>query len=442
MTEAQVQTAGSIPRRHFLKQGVSKAATLVAAQSLAPVVFSGCIPAFAPTPGDPVKVGLLNSETGPMATSGGSVRDAGLMAIEEINARGGVLGRKIEAVVEDGKSRFTEFFPRKARKLLLEDQVVAVFGCWTSSGRKAVLPIFEEHNGLLFYPVQYEGNESSRNIVYSGAVPNQQILPAVDWLMSRDGGSRRRMYLLGSDYVYPRTANYIVTRYLQPRGGQVVAERYTPLGHRDFKAIIDEIRKIEPDVIFNTINGSSNIAFYNELAAQRVTPDKIPVVATSVGEVELRGLLPASVAGHLAALNYFQSVGTPANQEFVQQFQREHGWDRVTDDPMEAAYTQLYLWKLAAEKAGSFDANAVRESFREGIEYDAPGGRVRVDPKTQHTYKRFRMGKVRSDRQFDIVFESPDWIEPDPYPQVAFPGWSCDWTAGGVTPGAEVRIGS
>jgi urea transport system substrate-binding protein len=363
------------------------------------------------------------------------------MAIEEINSAGGVLGRPIEAVIEDTRSRFTDLFPKKARKLLAEDKVAAVFGCWTSSSRKAVLPVLEEHNGLLFYPVQYEGNESSPNVIYTGAAPNQQILPAIDWLLSPAGGSRKRFYLIGSDYIFPRTANFIVVKYLQSKGLQIAGETYTPLGHRGYAKAIQDIKKADPDIIFNTINGGSNIDFYDELAAQGITSDKIPVVATSIGEDELRNLLPSRVKGHFATWNYFQSIDTPRNKEFVSRFQNEFGWDRVTSDPMEAAYFQIYLWKLAVEKAGDFGVDKVREALRSGIEYDAPGGKVKVDPKTQHTYKRFRMGRVRDDRQFDIIYEAPEWTEPEPYPQVAFPGWHCDWAQGGITKGPAVRIG-
>jgi urea transport system substrate-binding protein len=425
-------------RRHFLKCG-GRAATLIAAQSLAPLVFSGCGPVIR-TSRDPVKVGLLHSQTGTMSISETSLRDTELMAIEEINANGGVLGRQIEPIVEDGRSRFTDIFPRKARKLLAEDKVVVVFGCWTSTSRKAVLPVFEELDGLLFYPVQYEGNESSRNIVYTGAAPNQQILPAMDWLLSTEGGSRRRFYLIGSDYIFPRTANYIIRKYLATRDGNVIEEKYTPLGHHDYKDIVADICKSEPDVVVSTINGDSNVDFYRELAAQGVSADKIPVLATSVGEDELRGLLPEWAAGHLSAWNYFQSIDSPSNKEFVRRFKEEHGWDRVMDDPMESAYFQVYLWKLAVEKAGSFAVDDVREAFATGIEFDAPGGRVKVDPKTHHTYKRFRLGRIREDRQFDLVYESPDWIAPDPYPGVAFPGWGCDWTQGGITRGVAVEI--
>jgi urea transport system substrate-binding protein len=376
-----------------------------------------------------------------MAISETALRDAEVMAIEEINAVGGVLGRPLEAVIEDTRSRFTDLFPKKARRLLAEEKVAVVFGCWTSASRKAVLPVFEELNGLLFYPVQYEGNESSANVIYTGAAPNQQILPAVEWLLSPAGGSKKRFFLVGSDYIFPRTANFIIAKYLGSRGLQVAGDNYTPMGNRDYKSVMEDIKKADPDVIFSTINGDSNISFYDELAAQGITAKKIPVVATSVGEDELRNILPARVKGHLAAWNYFQTIDTPRNKEFLTRFRENRGRDRVTDDPIEAAYFSVYLWKLAVEAAGSVDVDKVRESFKKGIEYDAPGGKVRVDPKTHHTYKRFRMGRVREDRQFDIIFEAPEWTEPDPYPQVAFPGWHCDWTQGGITRGPEVKIG-
>jgi urea transport system substrate-binding protein len=424
----------AMTRRALLERS-GTALTLAAAS--VPYFVSGCSP---PASRETIKVGIMHSLTGSMAISARSLADAELLAIEEINATGGVLGRQIEPVIEDARSKFTVLFPRKARKLLLEDKVAVVFGCWTSDGRKAALPIFEEHNGLLFYPVAYEGNESSRNIVYLGAAPNQQILPALDWLLSPAGGSKKRFYLLGSDYIYPRTANYIIVKYLQSRGLQAVDERYTPMGHKDYKTIVQDINRAAPDVIFSTINGDSNIYFYNELGGQGITSDRVPVVSIGMGEDELRSLLPSAVKGHLAAWSYFQSVNTPKNKEFVQRFKDEFGWERVTDAPIEAAYFQVHLWKQAVEKAGSTDVDKVRAALQSGIEYDAPQGKVKLDPKTQHTYKWFRMGRVRADRQFDIIYESPSWIEPDPYPQVAFPGWHCDWTKGGITRGPEVKI--
>jgi urea transport system substrate-binding protein len=438
------QTPAGVNRRQFLK---STGMTLAAAQALSPFVLSGCGSSGpgggSAASGNTIKVGILHSLTGTMAISETSLKDVELMAIDEINAKGGVLGKKIEPIVEDPESKFTDVFPEKAKKLLLKDKVPVVFGCWTSVSRKNVLPVFEENNGLLFYPVQYEGNESSKNVVYTGAAPNQQILPAVEWLMSKAGGEKKKFYLLGSDYIFPRTANLIIVNYLESKGLTPVAEKYTPLGHLEYQNIVQDIKKADPDVIFSTINGDSNVNFYNELAAQGITADKIPVVAVSVGEDELRGLDPSKVKGHLAAWNYFQSIDTPVNKEFVKRFKAKYGNDRVTDDPIEAAYFGVYFWKLAVEKAGSTDVDKVREAIvhgsGDGIEFDAPEGKVRLDPKTQHTYKYFRMGKIRDDKQFDIVYTS-DLIAPDPYPQIAFPGWHVDWTKGGLTKGSEVKV--
>jgi urea transport system substrate-binding protein len=439
--ERTKQTPAGVNRRQFLK---STGLTLAAAQALSPFVLSGCgssgTGGGSAASGNTIKVGILHSLTGTMAISETSLKDVELMAIDEINAKGGVLGKKIEPIVEDPESKFTDVFPEKARKLLLRDMVPVVFGCWTSNSRKNVLPVFEENNGLLFYPVQYEGNESSKNVVYTGAAPNQQILPAVEWLMSKDGGEKKKFYLLGSDYIFPRTANLIIVKYLESKGLTPVAEKYTPMGHLEYQNIVQDIKKADPDVIFSTINGDSNVNFYNELAAQGITADKIPVVAVSVGEDELRGLDPSKVKGHLAAWNYFQSIDTPVNKEFVKRFKAKYGADRVTDDPIEAAYFGVYFWKLAVEKAGSTDVDKVREAIVSGgIEFDAPEGKVKLDPKTQHTYKYFRMGKIRDDKQFDIVYTSP-LIAPDPYPQIAFPGWSVDWTKGGLTKGSKVKV--
>ena len=378
-----------------------------------------------------------------MGLNESSLRDAELLAIEEINADGGVLGQQIEPVVEDPRSRFVDLFPRMATKLLTEDNVAAVFGCWTSVSRKAVLPIFEQLNGLLFYPLQYEGNESSYNVVYSGSLPNQQLLPAVDWLLSDEGGSRQRLYLIGSDYVFPWTAHYIVNKYVEHLGGsaaKIVGYHYVSLGHRDFTTIVEEIKQAQPDVVLSTINGESNTFFFRELLRQGISSDAVPVISTSMGEDDLRSMHPDEVRGHLSAWSYFQSLDTPRNRRFVRRFQDIHGEDRVLSDPMEAAYSQVYLWKLAVEAAQSFEVDRVRDAMMQSIEFRAPGGTLQVDPKTLHTHKRFRIGRAREDRQFDIVYESPHSIEPNPYPDVAFPGWNCDWTRGGLTQGPRVAI--
>lgn len=443
MIESAPMNSTPSPSRPFLRLGLILTAVL--ALAILPFSLTGCNrggPAgktnVTPT-GDTVKVGILHSLSGTMAISETSLKDAELMAIEEINDAGGVLGKKIVPIVEDPASDFTGKFPELAKKLLLKDKVACVFGCWTSVSRKNVLSAFEDNNGLLFYPVQYEGNESSKNVVYSGAAPNQQILPAVEWLINEK--KYKTFYLLGTDYVFPRTANLIIVKYLESKGLKVLKEDYTKFGHQDYATIVQDIKAKAPDVIFSTINGDSNTNFYNELAAQGMTADKFPVVAVSVGEDELRSLDPSKVKGHLAAWNYYQSVDTPKNKEFVKKFQAKYGKDRVTDDPIAAAYAQVYLWKLAVEKAKSFDVDEVRKAFvTGGIEFDAPEGKIKVDPKSLHVYKYFRMGKIRDDRQFDIVFETKTWIEPEPYPQIAFPGWSVDWTKGGITKGKAIQV--
>jgi urea transport system substrate-binding protein len=439
-------------RREFLRRTGQTSLTLAAASALSPFLLSGCggggnSGGSANTKGGEVKVGILHSLTGTMAISETSLKDVELMAIEEINAKGGVLGKKIVPIVEDPESKFTDVFPEKAKKLLLRDKVAAVFGCWTSVSRKNVLPVFEDNNGLLFYPVQYEGNECSKNVVYTGAAPNQQILPAVEWLLKPEGGSKKKFYLLGTDYVFPRTANLVIVKYLKDKGLDPIDEQYTPFGHKDYANLVQDIKKKGADVIFSTINGDSNVNFYNELEAQGITADKVPVVAVSVGEDELRGLDPAKVKGHLAAWNYFQSIDSPANKEFVKNFnafcekQYKKKEERVTDDPIEAAYIGVYLWKMAVEKAGSIEVDKVREAFKSGIEFDAPGGKIKLDPETQHIYKRFYMGKTRDDKQFDVVYKT-ELLKPVPYPQVAFPGWDCNWTKykEGVKKGEEVKI--
>ena len=429
----------TLTRRQLLHRSAG-AIGLTALAPLAPFVLSGCNNQKREQ--ETVRVGILHSQTGTMAISEISLVDMELMAIEEINAAGGVLGRMIQPVIEDARSRSADIFPKKATKLLVEDRVAAVFGCWTSSSRIAVLPVFEEHNGLLFYPLQYEGNECSRNIIYTGIAPNQQIIPGINWLTREEGGRRRRFFLLGSDYVYPRTANYIARKYAEKQGAEIVGELYTPLGEREYKSVVDEIVAANPDVIFSTLNGDTNVHFYHELASRDIGSQRMPVFATSVGEDELRGLLPEEVVGHLAGWSYFQTVDTARNRDFVSRFQAEHGEDRVVSDPMEAAYAQVYLWKLAVEKAGSFEVDRVLEAFNSGIVFEAPGGDIMVDPKSRHTYKPFLIGRVREDRQFDIVYETPQWIQPDPYPALAFPGWQCDWTEGGVTTGKKISIES
>ncbi|MFF2094429.1 urea ABC transporter substrate-binding protein [Paenibacillus sp. NPDC058174] len=360
--------------------------------------------------GDTIKVGVLHSLSGTMAISEVSVRDAEIMAIEEINAAGGVLGKKLVAVEEDGASDWPTF-AEKARKLISEDKVATVFGGWTSSSRKAMKPVFEELNGLLWYPVQYEGLESSPNIFYTGATTNQQIVPAVDWLLENRG---KKFYLLGSDYVFPRTANLIIKEQLKAKGGELVGEEYTPLGHTDYSTIISKIKAAKPDVVFNTLNGDSNVAFFKQLKDAGITTQDLTTLSVSVAEEEIRGIGVDVLQGHLAAWNYYQTTDTPANKSFVANYKKKYGENRVTADPIEAGYTAVYLWKAAVEKAGSTDVDKVKEAAK-GLEWDAPEGKVKIDGDTQHIYKTVRIGEVQADGQFKELWNSGEAVKPDPY---------------------------
>lgn len=279
--------------------------------------------------GDTIKVGVLHSLSGTMAISEVSVKDSTIMAINEINAAGGVLGKQLEPIMEDGASEPT-VFAEKAEKLIQQDEVAVVFGGWTSASRKAMLPVFEEHNSLLFYPVQYEGLESSPNIFYTGATTNQQIVPAVSWLLENRGTS---FYLLGSDYVFPRTANQIIKMQLEAEGGTLVGEEYTPLGHTDYSTVISKIQQAAPDIIFNTLNGDSNVAFFKQLKDAGLTSDDVTVLSVSIAEEEIRGIGADVLEGHLAAWNYFQTTDTPENETFVNNYKAAYGEDRVTADP-------------------------------------------------------------------------------------------------------------
>lgn len=361
---------------------------------------------------DTIKVGVLHSLSGTMAISEVSVRDATLLAIEEINAAGGVMGKQLEPIVEDGASDWPTF-AEKARKLIEQDEVAVVFGCWTSASRKAVLPVFEELNGLLFYPVQYEGLEQSPNIFYTGAEPSQQIVPGVDYLLEQGHES---IYLLGSDYVFPRTANQIIKAQLEAMGAEVAGEEYVPLGGTEFSTIISKIQSAEPDAIFNTLNGDSNVAFFKQFQDAGFGPEDMPVMSVSVAEEEVRGIGPEFLAGHLTAWNYYQTTDTPENEAFVAAYKAAYGEDRVTADPIEAGYFGVYLWKAMVEAAGSTEVDAVREAAATGeIEYAAPGGTVRVDGDTQHTWKTVRIGEVQADGLIEEIWSSDDPVEPDPF---------------------------
>lgn len=359
---------------------------------------------------DTVKVGILHSLSGTMAISEVSLRDAELMAIEEINAAGGVLGKKIEPVIEDGASDWPKF-AEKAKKLLQSDKVATVFGCWTSASRKAVLPVFEENNGLLWYPVQYEGMESSPNIFYTGAAPNQQIVPAVEWLLQNKG---KKFFLLGSDYVFPRTANKIIKAQLESLGGELIAEEYTPLGHTDYSTIVNKIKSAKPDVVFNTLNGDSNVAFFKQLKDAGISAADLTTCSVSVAEEEIRGIGAENMKGHLVSWNYYQTTDTPENKEFVKKYKAKYGEDRVTDDPIEAAYIAVYLWVQAVEKAGSFEVDKVKEAAK-GIEFKAPEGTVKIEGENQHIWKPVRIGEVQEDGLIKEIWSTSETVRPDPY---------------------------
>ncbi len=369
------------------------------------------VPAASAQDDNTIKVGLLHSLSGTMSISETTVRDSELMAIDEINAAGGVLGKQLVPVVEDGASDWPTF-AEKARKLLQEDQVAVIFGCWTSASRKAVLPVVEENDGLLFYPVQYEGLEESPNIVYTGATTNQQIVPAVQYLLDQ---GKTKFYLLGSDYVFPRTSNAIITAQLEAAGLEPVGEQYLPLGGTDFTSILLDIQQKQPDVIFNTLNGDSNVAFFKQFTDAGYTADSLPVLSVSIAEEEVRGIGVENVVGQLTAWNYYETVDTPENQTFVADFKARYGDDRVTSDPMEAGYFGVYLWKEAVEKAGTTDVDAVRAAIDGGgISYAAPEGTVTLDGPTQHTIKPVRIGQIRDDGLIDTIYAT-DPVVPDPY---------------------------
>ncbi|MEU4634256.1 urea ABC transporter substrate-binding protein [Micromonospora chalcea] len=360
--------------------------------------------------GDTVKVGLLNSLSGTMAISEVTVRDSIMLAVEEINAAGGVLGKKIQPIGEDGASDWPTF-AEKAEKLISEDRVAAVFGCWTSASRKAVKPVFEKNKALLFYPVQYEGLEQSPYIFYTGATTNQQIVPGLDYLKAQ---GTKSVYLVGSDYVFPRTANKIIKAYAAANGMTVVGEDYAPLGSTEFGTIVNKVRSSGAKAVFNTLNGDSNVAFFKEYKSAGLTAAAMPVVSVSIAEEEVKSIGTQYLEGQLTAWNYYQTTPGAANGKFVAAYKAKYGADKPTSDPMEAAYVSVYLWKAMVEKAGTFDVEKVRGAS-DGITFEAPEGLVTVDGKTQHIAKTARIGKVGADGLITEVWNSGKPIAPDPY---------------------------
>ncbi len=357
----------------------------------------------------PISVGILHSLTGTMAYSEGPVVDATLLAIDEINRRGGLLGRRVEASVADGRSDAVEF-AHQAESLICEKGVRVLFGCWMSAHRKAVLPVVEKHDNLLIYPVQYEGLESSPNIFYLGAAPNQQIIPAIRWAFGFL--NCRRLFLVGSDYIFPRVAHEIVRDQVKQSGSEIVGECLIPPGSVDVTQVISDIMRIQPDLIINTINGDSNICFFRSLRTAGITPSRIPTLSFSIGENELRNL---DIPGNYAAWNYFQSIDRPENRIFVNSFRSHYGPQRVTSDPMEAAYVGVKLWAQAVTVAGTSETLQLRDALRHQS-LNAPEGPMRIDADSQHTWKTIRIGQVSDDGQFKVTYSSENPIRPEPYP--------------------------
>jgi len=376
---------------------------------------------------DTIKVGILHSLSGTMAISETALKETALMTIEQINKSGGVMGKKLEPVVVDPASNWP-LFAEKSRQLLAKDKVAVVFGCWTSVSRKSVLPVFKELNGLLFYPVQYEGEELEKNVFYTGAAPNQQAIPAIEYLMSKDGGEAKRFVLLGTDYVYPRTTNKILRAFLKSKGvaDADIMEEYTPFGHSDYQTIIAKIKKFSSEgkktAVVSTINGDSNVPFYKELGNAGLKATDVPVVAFSVGEEELRGVDTKPLVGHLAAWNYFMTLKNPENEKFVKMYKE---WAKkqklpnantvVTNDPMEATFVGIHMWKQAVEKAKSTDTDKVIAAMA-GQTFNAPSGYVlKMDETNHHLHKPVFIGEIKADGQFNVVWKTKGPIRAEPW---------------------------
>ncbi|MDD5056065.1 MAG: transporter substrate-binding protein [Candidatus Peribacteraceae bacterium] len=358
-----------------------------------------------------IRIGILHSLSGTMAISERSLVDAMLMAIDEINVRGGILGRRINPIVVDGCSD-PDVFAKQAEELITKHDVCSIFGGWTSASRKMMKPIVEKHGHLLWYPLQYEGLEQSPNIIYAGAAPNQQMLPAVDWAVKHLG---KKFFLVGSDYVFPRCAHEIMKGRLQELGATVVGEAFEKLGGTDFKATVRKIKQGKPDVILNTINGDSNVAFFRELRAAAISPKNIPTISFSIGEEEVSRMHPESMVGDYAAWSYFQSIGSKENARFVTDFQTKYGRHRVTGDPIETAYWTMYLFAAAVKKAGTDDVRTINAAAR-GLSFAAPEGNAYLDPDNGHTHRFARIGQLQEDGQYNVVWSSETTIKPDPFP--------------------------
>ncbi len=360
---------------------------------------------------NPIKIGIIHSLSGTMAMSETPVVDSTLLAIDEINEKGGILGRKVVPIIRDGRSDW-DTYASEAQRLIVEEKVDVVFGGWTSASRKTMKPVFEKYDHLLFYPVQYEGLEQSPNIVYTGAAPNQQVLPAVDWASHNIG---TKFFLVGSDYVFPRSANEIIKAKIDEVGGQILGEEYKLLGEDQFEDVVKKIVDTKPDVILNTINGDSNVGFFKELRKQGITPSVIPTISFSIAEDEIKYLGADTMTGDYAVWNYFQSIDSKQNLEFVNNFKKKYGPHRVTDDPMEAGYVGVYLYAKAVDIAGTTNLHEVKKSLR-GLTFSAPEGIVGIDPDNQHLAKIVRVGQILDTGQFKIVFSTEEPVKPIPYP--------------------------
>jgi urea transport system substrate-binding protein len=361
--------------------------------------------------GSTIPVGILHSLSGTMAISEVSVRDSELLAIDEINKAGGVLGKQLKPVIEDGASDWPTF-AEKAQKLISTDKVAATFGGWTSASRKAMLPVFERNKALLYYPVQYEGLEASPYIFYTGATTNQQIIPGLEYL--KDKLKVKTLFLVGSDYVFPRTANKEIKAWAKANGMSIVGEEYSPLGNTDYATTVNKIKQAKPDAVFQTINGDSNVAFWKQFHDSGLDAKKLPVISVSTAEDEVRGVGIKNIVGQYVAWNYYETTPGAKNAAFVKAYKAKYGADRVTDDPIEAGYVGVHLWAAAVEKAGSTDVEKVKLASK-GLTFDAPEGLVTVNGENQHISKTARIGQLQPSGLIDEVGGSGKPIEPDPF---------------------------
>ena len=411
-----------IKRRSFLKGSAATLGALTIGGS-APYYFMRNIAKAAES--DTIKVGILHSLSGTIAIIEQSLHNAELLAIEEINAKGGVMGKKIQPVIEDPQS-LVQVFAEKAKKLLLEDKVVAVLGCYTSASRQSVLPVFERNNGVLLYPTLYEAQECSKNCFYTGAVPNQQLDDFVPWIIKTLG--RKKFYMVGSNYIYPKETNREVKALLKTHGGENVGEEYAPLGHTEFSTIINNIAGSGAEVIFSDLVGDSIVAFYKQYRQFGLTPADLPICTPITTEQEIAAMGPENAFGHYTSFNYFQSVDTPENKVFVERYKAKYGANSVTNAVMEAAYFETYFLAQAIEKVKSTDADALIFEGLPGQEFTAPQGKVKIDEKNHHTWLWSRIGKANEQGQFDIVWTSDASIRPDPWVDLLYPNKDCDFT--------------